>query len=50
MGDSVSAGGRSEAAVAAINRCGWVTSMECDRLLYGKKVSCKELSTIHIES
>ena len=41
LGDSVSVGGECEAAVTARTRCGWVKSMECDELQYGRMFPLK---------
>ena len=35
--DRVNAGVGCEAAVTARTRCGWIKSMECDELLYGRR-------------
>ena len=41
LGDSVSAGGRCEAAVTTRTRCGWVKFRESSDLLYDRRFTLK---------
>ena len=47
LGDRLNASGRSEAAVTARTRIGWIKFRECGELLYGRKFSLKMKGRIY---